>query len=67
MKVAYDHDDEPIISLTQEEEDSIVKAMEICQKAYETLKDIDGGVALESSFYDAFTALEDVYQNNEGA
>jgi len=60
----YD-EDERIVSLTKAEMDIVVKAMELCEGAYKLLEKIDEDEALDSSFYDAFTALEDIYQNNE--
>lgn len=64
-KLTYDHNEEPIINLTQEEEDAIAKALDICEEAFSKLETIDKDAALESSFWDALKGLEDIYQNNE--
>lgn len=67
MKIITDPDDENeiVISLTQEEEDAIAKALDICEEAFSKLEIIDKDAALESSFWDAIKGLEDIYQNNE--
>lgn len=67
MKLIEDPNDENevTISLTQEEQDAIAKALDICEEAFSKLEIIDKDAALESSFFDAIKGLEDIYQNNE--
>lgn len=63
--IRFPNDDKVTISLTKREEKIIGMAMNICDQAYKRLEKVDLDAALETSFYDAVVALEDIYANNE--